>query len=80
MSTERYMMLTCPGFTYQYLSPDNLDLPDVSVSEGLLAPDKQAFKAFIVRANDSLTVSGVDHLVEYARAGLPITFSGGVPG
>lgn len=67
------------GFTYEYLSPDNFELEAARVADGTFAPDRQAFKALILRANDSLTVSGVDHLVEYAQAGLPIIFSGGVP-
>lgn len=33
----------------------------------------------IVRANVSLTVSGIEKLVEYANQGLPIIFSGGLP-
>ena len=33
----------------------------------------------IVRANDSMTVLGVSKLAEYANAGLPIIFSGGLP-
>lgn len=65
------------GYTYQYLSPDNLDL--TSVKDGVLAPDSQNFKALVVRANDSLTVDGVAKLVEFGRAGLPILFAGGTP-
>lgn len=33
----------------------------------------------VVRANDSLTIAGVAKLVEFAHAGLPIIFSGGMP-
>ena len=33
----------------------------------------------VVRANDTLTVSGVQYLVDFAQAGLPIVFSGGIP-
>jgi hypothetical protein len=33
----------------------------------------------VVRANDSLTIAGVAKLVEFAHAGLPIIFSGGIP-
>lgn len=69
------------GFTYEYLSPDNFDLPDATVdnSTGTFAAERQAFKALIVRANASLTLSGVTHLVEYANAGLPVVFPGGLP-
>ncbi|KAL9109497.1 MAG: hypothetical protein Q9227_005832 [Pyrenula ochraceoflavens] len=67
------------GFSYEYLSPDNFNLPTAGVENGILAPDAQGFKALVVRANDSLTIEGVTKLGEFANAGLPIIFSGGVP-
>lgn len=67
------------GFAYEYLSPENFDLPDAVVADGFFAPERQAFKAMILRANDTLTVPGVQKLVDYAHSGLPIVFSGGVP-
>lgn len=69
----------CAGYTYQYVSPDNLELPTATVRDKVLASDAQAFKAMVVRANDSLTIPGVKKLVQYAHAGLPIVFSGGIP-
>ncbi|KAL3461690.1 hypothetical protein BJX64DRAFT_300077 [Aspergillus heterothallicus] len=67
------------GYTYEYLSPDNFDLPSAHVSRGLLAPENQAFRALVVRADQSMTVQGVDRIAEYARAGLPVIFLGGKP-
>ncbi|KAL1595935.1 hypothetical protein SLS60_009625 [Paraconiothyrium brasiliense] len=67
------------GYSYEYLSPDNLNLPAAKVVEGVLAPDAQAFKVFVLRQNDSLTLDGVSKLVEFANAGLPIVFAGGKP-
>lgn len=67
------------GYSYEYLSPDNLNLPAAKVVDGILAPDAQAFKALIIRANDSLTLDGVSKLIEYANLGLPIILAGGVP-
>ncbi|KAF2113084.1 hypothetical protein BDV96DRAFT_150975 [Lophiotrema nucula] len=67
------------GYSYEYLSPDNFDLPAAKVANGVLAPDAQAFKAMVVRGNDSLTLDGVTKLSEFAKAGLPIIFAGGVP-
>ncbi|KAF2096025.1 hypothetical protein NA57DRAFT_67641 [Rhizodiscina lignyota] len=67
------------GYGYEYLSPDNFNLPEAYVSKGILAPERQAFKALVVRANDSMTPNGVQQLAEYAHAGLPILFSGGFP-
>ena len=67
------------GYSYEYLSPENLKLPSAKVVNRILAPDAQAFKVMVVRANDSLTIEGASKLVEFARAGLPIIFAGGVP-
>ena len=67
------------GYSYEYISPDNLDLPAVKIVNKVLAPDAQAFKAFVLRRNDSLTLQGVSKLVEFANAGLPIVFAGGKP-
>ncbi|KAF2474910.1 uncharacterized protein BDR25DRAFT_280543 [Lindgomyces ingoldianus] len=67
------------GYSYEYLSPDNLNLPAAKVVNGVLAPDAQAFKALVVRANDSLTLGGVSKLIEFANGGLPIVLAGGVP-
>jgi hypothetical protein len=67
------------GYSYEYISPDNLQLPAAKVINGILAPDAQAFKVFVVRANDSLTLDGVTKLIEFANAGLQIVLAGGVP-
>ncbi|KAJ6028025.1 secreted protein [Penicillium herquei] len=67
------------GYTYEYLSPDNFALPEAFVSSGVFAPNRQAFKALVVRSNESLTDFGVEKLVDYAHAGLPIIFPGGLP-
>ncbi|KAK4540371.1 hypothetical protein LTR36_009228 [Oleoguttula mirabilis] len=49
-----------------------------SVANCIFAPERQAFKAMVVRANDSMTVQGATKLVEYAHAGLSILLSGGL--
>ncbi|KKY23906.1 putative secreted protein [Phaeomoniella chlamydospora] len=71
--------LVVTGYTYEYLSPDNFALPEAFVSDRIFAPNRQGFRAMVVRANDSLTVAGVNKLVGYAHDGLPIIFSGGLP-
>lgn len=72
--------LTAAGYTYSYLSPDNFVSNQAFISDGLLAPMAQAFRALVIRANDTLTVDGVHSLAEYAHAGLTIVISGDVPG
>ncbi|KAK5120725.1 hypothetical protein LTR85_006083 [Meristemomyces frigidus] len=67
------------GYTYECISPDDFTLPEAYVFNGIFVPERQAFKAMVVRANDSMTVQGVAKLAEYAHAGLPVLFSGGLP-
>ena len=67
------------GFTYNYLAPENFELPNAFVSNGVLDPNGQAYKALVVQGNASLTVAGAQKINEYAKTGLPIVFSGGVP-
>lgn len=67
------------GYTYEYLSPDNFALQDAYVSNGVFAPNRQAFKVLVVQSSESLTTAGVSKLVEYAQNGLPVIFFGGLP-
>lgn len=71
--------LAAAGYAYEYLSPDNFVLPDAYVEDQLLAPKQQGFKALIVRANDTLTLAGVETIAQWANEGLTIVFSGGIP-
>ena len=74
-----FCLLTSSGFSYEYLSPDNFGLPEAYVANGTFAPNRQAFKAIIVENNATLTTLGAQKLSEYANAGLPLIFFGGVP-
>jgi hypothetical protein len=67
------------GYTYDYLSPENFRSLKPVVERDFLANEQQAYQALVLRANDTLTTDGVEKLAEYARAGLPIIFTGGVP-
>jgi len=67
------------GYAYEYLSPNNFDLPQAYVKDRVLGPDAQGFKALVVRGNDSMTVAGAEDIAEFARAGLSVLFSGGIP-
>lgn len=49
------------------------------MSKSVFAPNRQASKAMIVGSSETLTGLGVTKLSEYAHAGLPIIFLGGVP-
>ncbi|KAI1399275.1 hypothetical protein F4819DRAFT_465758 [Hypoxylon fuscum] len=67
------------GYAYTYLSPENFELDDAYVEDGVLAPQRQQFKALIIRANDTMTINGIRHLETYANTGFPIIISGGLP-
>lgn len=67
------------GYGYEYLSPENLQMSEATVSGGLLASDGPAYKAFIIRETDLLTTDRVNMLAKFANQGLPIIFYGGIP-
>jgi hypothetical protein len=68
------------GWSYEYLSPDNLVAEtEAYISDIVFALARQAFKALVLRGNDTLTVAGVEKLTQYAHEGLPIIISGGTP-
>lgn len=68
--------LRVAGYTYEYLSPDNLALPEASVINSTLAPTAQSFRVLVTRGNSTLTPEGIDHVAHYAEAGLPVVISG----
>ena len=68
------------GCTYTYLSPDNFNDPHAYVANGTLAPEGPAYKAMVVTSTQNVTLSAVQTLLGYAKAGLPIILSGGSPG
>ncbi|KAJ6186560.1 hypothetical protein N7519_007861 [Penicillium mononematosum] len=65
------------GYIYTYLSPDNLELPEASVDNGVLASQGPGIKAIVVTHDANITVSAVQRLKGYAANGLPIILSGG---
>ncbi|KAJ5954301.1 hypothetical protein N7501_008580 [Penicillium viridicatum] len=67
------------GYIYTYLSPDNLELPEASVDNGVLASQGPGIKAIVVTQDANITVSAIQRLKDYAAKGLPIILSGGTP-
>ncbi|RAH44977.1 uncharacterized protein BO95DRAFT_391087 [Aspergillus brunneoviolaceus CBS 621.78] len=67
------------GYTYVYLSPENFALPQAYVKNGSLAPDGPEFRAMIITRSSNLTLDAVIHIKNYARAGLPVILSDGLP-
>ncbi|CAK7212301.1 hypothetical protein SCUCBS95973_001417 [Sporothrix curviconia] len=82
--------LLAAGYTYGYLDPQTLASSGdggggaagaaAVVKDGVLAPDRQAYKALLVRGSDTIpTVQAADTLAQHAHAGLPVVFAGGLP-
>ncbi|KAI9035663.1 uncharacterized protein KD926_003141 [Aspergillus affinis] len=71
--------LSKQGFTYSYLSPDNFALPQAHVKNGSLAPEGPNFRAMVILSSANLTSQAVRDIKSFARAGLPIILSGGLP-
>ncbi|KAJ7184171.1 hypothetical protein C8R46DRAFT_1343311 [Mycena filopes] len=67
------------GYSYDYVSPENLKLPGVSVSNKRLAPNGPAYKAFVLNRASNITLDAAQRLLQYAQAGLPVVISGVVP-
>lgn len=67
------------GYSYEYLSPDNFQLSQAVVENGVLAPEGPGYKALIILANQTMTDDGIAKLYTFAEAGLPLIFYGGLP-
>lgn len=68
------------GYTYNYLSPLNFDLPQAFVHNGSLAPRGPSYKALIIESSQNLTSKAMKKINQYAEAGLPILLVNGLPG
>ncbi|KAB2569280.1 hypothetical protein DBV05_g12046 [Lasiodiplodia theobromae] len=64
------------GYTYEYLSSNNLQEPEAVVQDGILAPSRQSFKALIFSNASAITPGGAAQVQNLAQAGLPIFFVG----
>ncbi|KAH8802586.1 hypothetical protein F5884DRAFT_738217 [Xylogone sp. PMI_703] len=67
------------GYSYEYLSPDNLAAPEASVNKKVLAIDGPAYKAMVIMSNATLTSNGILAVYSAAKDGLPVIFYGGIP-
>lgn len=68
------------GYTYTYLSPENFNMSNARVANGILAPESPAYKAMVITSEQNVTLDSVKQLQEFAQDGLPIILSGGLPG
>jgi single-stranded DNA-binding protein len=78
------------GFTWDYLNPTLMNLPQVSVSNQRLYEAGPAYKAFILNghlqagsaynpAKNTLPLTIAEKLVDYAKKGLPVIIVGPLP-
>ncbi|CEJ54386.1 hypothetical protein PMG11_00701 [Penicillium brasilianum] len=70
--------LQAQGFTYNFLGPENLQLPEAVVSDGLLAPNGPGYKTLIFLNNTQIDNDVLSKVREFNRVGLPIFFVGEV--
>ncbi|PVH76879.1 hypothetical protein DL98DRAFT_657077 [Cadophora sp. DSE1049] len=78
-TSNNFTDLVAAGYGYEFLSPSNFDLPLAKVKNKILAPDGPAYKAFVLRGTDQLTLAGTQKLVQFAKQGLPVVIQGGIP-
>ncbi|KAK3388042.1 hypothetical protein B0H63DRAFT_392879 [Podospora didyma] len=71
--------LTSAGYTYEYLGPENLANPSVSIKDGVLSPDGPGYKALVIYAQTRITPSASTVLLKFAKTGLPIFIVGPAP-
>ncbi|KAL1649437.1 hypothetical protein SLS58_001492 [Diplodia intermedia] len=64
------------GYTYEYLSSNNLQAPEAVVEGSILAPTRQSFKALIFSNASAISPGGAAKVQEFAEAGLPVFFVG----
>ncbi|KAL4960023.1 uncharacterized protein BDV14DRAFT_205135 [Aspergillus stella-maris] len=68
------------GYTYSYLSPDNLNLSSMVVTDGVLANSGPGYRAIVVTSEQNVTLHAVNKLQDFADDGLPVILAGGLPG
>jgi len=78
-SDLRCSLLTLKEYTYEYLTAANLLSTQAYVDSGILAPSGPAYKALIFYNQTQISEPAVQKLHEFASAGLPILFVGGLP-
>lgn len=67
------------GFSYEFLSPTLLALPNATVRQGRLEPSGPAYKAVVIDQQKDMPVRTARKVVSLARAGLPVVVVGEAP-
>ncbi|RAH58772.1 hypothetical protein BO85DRAFT_458908 [Aspergillus piperis CBS 112811] len=67
------------GYSYNYLSPENLDLEQAYVGNMTLGPDSPAYKALLIYGTSNVTYKSISKIRHFAEAGLPVILVGRDP-
>lgn len=72
-------VLNAMGYSYEFVSPETLELPSAIVTDHILNADGPAYKAIIVHHQQYMDKDDLNKLYDLAKAGLPIVFVGEMP-
>jgi hypothetical protein len=71
--------LAAAGYTYEYLSPAQLQREDASYTRGTLFGDRSAYHAVLLNDQTTMPVDAARQLLRLARQGLPVVIAGDLP-
>lgn len=72
-------VLNANGFSYEFVSPALLEMPQAAPTDGRLDINGPAYKALIIHHQDAMTVKVVERLKTFAAAGVRIVIVGDPP-
>jgi len=67
------------GYSYGYVTPATLSLPNAKVSHGVLAADGPVYKALVINNQASMPIDSAKTILGFAKRGLPIIVVGSTP-
>lgn len=67
------------GYSYNYISPSNFDLPGAVVENGVLNPDGASYRALVVNNETTMELEAAQQILSYAKDGLSIILIGQTP-
>lgn len=77
--TPCYQSLADRGYSYNILGDYSLTLPTAEVTGGRLHEKGPGYRALLVKDMEAMSLPTAEKLLEFAAAGLPVIFDGGVP-
>lgn len=72
-------VLNDSGYSYDFVTPALLALPQSIVHGHRLAPDGPAYKALVIADQPTMSLATLKRIDALARAGLPVVFAGATP-